>query len=327
LLAWWIGAGIAKNIRKTASIADCLADGNFEKAPVIRSLDEFREVRGTFEAISPKIQSHYKTEFERGQMEASLATVQTLRAALANPNPVQFGNWDLITHRPNVTNAFQDFWDFHQQGNVRQVVVGRANVEGVSGAMVALLARTTLDNARKFSGLFSGEPLGLQEVLAILNTAIYSAFQGRVTLIASAFEIDTETGNFSWLNAGGPVPIRWKPEGTALGLEEKALSGQNAPLGTSATLTARPVSGVLQPGERLFVHSDTAIETKEDAARPILLQTVITQGAKPLLELKPQIMQAISGRAFEQHLVFVGVGRLPQAPSQSPAAETTAQAA
>lgn len=325
LLTLWVAGGLVRNIRKTAQAAEHLLQGEIEKAPHIRSWDEFRYVREIFDRLAPGLKAKMKSEFDRGQHDASLATVQTLRAAMANPAAVSFGAWEVITHRAAATSHHQDFWDFYQVGGRRQVIVGKSNVDGVTGTMVAIIVRTTLDNLRKLNTQFSpGRPLTLAETLDTVNAAIFNAFKGRAGLLATAVEMDIDNGNVTSINAGGPAPFRWKLDGQSLVLDDKSLILENPLLGAAATSNFRATTAALLPGERLFLHTETTrSKNGEDAARSILLQTVFSQGSKSLAELKTQLMNAVAGRAFESQLLFVAFNRpLKQAtgPTQMKAA-------
>ncbi len=310
LVAW----GLKRNIRNTAATIQCLAQGDFDRMPKLSTRDEFLDVRDAFSVFGPRLRNRLAEEFARGQKDAQLATIQTLRAAMGNPVPSRFEGWEFIAHRPSDLTPLQDFWDFHQQGGRRQIIVGRANTAGIPGLMMSVMIRTTMDNLRRLSGKFSTQrPPSLAELLEMLNAHIHAAFKGRICLQGTALEMDIDTGAFSWINMASPTPLRWVPtvEKKPVVIDDKTLSEQNPALGQQAIAGFRAINGFFAPGERFFISMDTILPkgAKEDASRKMMQKLIVSEGRKSLADLKAAIADYAAPPLLKQNLCFIGLRR------------------
>jgi hypothetical protein len=329
VFSYWLMSGVTRNIQNTAAAAQEMAKGAFDRVPKIRATDEFLYVRDSFKQLQTTLTARFREEFERGQRDSLLATTQTLRAAMGNPAAGSFERWEIVTHRPNDAASHQEFWDFHQKGNRRQVIVGRANSEGISGMMATLLARTTLDNIRRLADRFSTQrPPSLGELLDMVNGTLFAAFKGRVSIVANAFEVDLDSGALQWLHAGGPSAFRvgFSPQG--LILDEHTYAGRNASLGAQAVSAYQATQGTLAPGERLIVHAPSILTktSVSDVARDQIRKALSTTGRNSLAEMKTSLAESLKGNIFSQSLVFVALRR-PGGEEASSALPTAARAA
>ncbi len=313
IVTGFISWGLKRNIRNTAATLQCFAQGDFERVPKLVTYDEFLDVRDAIADFAPRLRNRLEEEFTRGQKDAQLATIQTLRAAMGNPVPSQFEGWEFIAQRPVDLTPLQDFWDFHQNGSRRQIIVGRVNTSGVSGLMLAVMARTTMDNLRRLSAKFGQRSTSLAELLEMLNAHIHAAFKGRVFMQATALELDIDTGAFSWLNLGSPAPLRWVPmaDKNPVSIDDKTLSAQNPALGYQAIGGFRAIDGIFAPGERFLVSMDTIVAkgAKEDASRLLIQPLILSEGRKSLAELKSAIAGLAAPALLKQNLCFIGLRR------------------
>jgi HAMP domain-containing protein len=316
-----VSRGLTRNIRNTAAVSDCIARGELDRVPAISGRDEFRHVDEAFSRLLPSVRERFREEFERGQKDSLLATAQTVRAMMANPAPGILEQWDLTTFRPTLTPTHQDFWDFHSHGSRRQIILGRSSADGVSGILLAVLVRSTLDNARKISGRFSSQrALTLAETLEVLNSAVHAAFKGRVSFLATACEFDLDSGAYTWINAGGATPVKWhQKSGQTSALDDRSLSTPNSALGSEAKIQLNETTGVLAEGERVFIHTPSVMANghAEDIARSTVLLALQRSNDKSLPEVKTAICEAIANRPFEPNLVFIAFGRPESASAQT----------
>lgn len=310
LVSW----GLKRNVRNTAATIQCMAEGDFDRMPKLSTRDEFLDVRDALSVFGPRLRNRLAEEFARGQKDAQLAAIQTLRAAMGNPVPSRFEGWEFIAHRPSDLTPLQDFWDFHQQGSRRQIIVGRANTAGISGLMMSVMVRTTMDNLRRLSGKFSAQrPPSLAELLEMLNAHIHSAFKGRVCLQATALEMDVDSGAFSWINMGCPTPLRWLPtaDKKPVVIDDKTLADQNPALGYQAVAGFRAINGFFAPGERFLISMDTILAkgAKEDVSRKMIQKLVVSEGRRSLADLKAAIADYPAAPLLKQNLCFIGLRR------------------
>lgn len=324
VLTFWMMGRTARNVRNTAAAMQLVADGEFDRVPKIYGFDEFRLVVKAFKNLETALRARLRGEFERGQKESLLSTVQTLRSAMGTPTAASFAGWDVLAHRSDVITSQQEFWDFHDQGRKRQVIVGRSSVEGVTGVLLALLVRTTLDNTRRIAQRFSDKPPTLGELLDVVNGTLFSAFKGRAVLCASAFEVDLDTGALTWIHAGGPSAMRWKPEADSP-VDDVTLGGKAAPVGSNAVSSYQATTTTLTPGERLLVRAQTPMPagTKVDPARDAVKKALTAQGAAPIANLKNTLVAAMGTRVLAENLVFVALRR----PAAGETSESIARAA
>jgi HAMP domain-containing protein len=312
VLSLWLASGISRNALNITAALREMAEGKLEHPPRIHTSDEFVLVKNAFNNLLPNMKQAGQSEFDRGFKEAELATVQTLRATMGNPVADSFEKWELVTHRPEDKTSHYEFWDFYTIGNRRQVILGRANANGVAGILLTLMVRVTLNNVRRMADRFSAQRTpSLVEILEMVNGAVFTAFKGKVALVASAFEVDLDTGRLICIHAGGPSAIRWKSSGSSVELDEKSLAGQGAAIGAVAVCNFKTTDVTLPPGERLFM-SAPLLQTPSNTgamAQERLRKTLVSEGTKPLAEVKAAVVSALDTPIFAQSLVFVGIRR------------------
>ncbi|MBY0370268.1 serine/threonine-protein phosphatase [bacterium] len=292
--ATWLSWRLRRNTLNTAAALNQLASGEMESIPKIRGRDEFLAIKTAFERLLPEFQKKLFDEFSKGQRDALYAATQSLRATLQVPTVTDFTGWNSDILRPTAPSSLQDFWDCRTYGNRRQFLIGRSSTDGVSGVLLGLFARATLDNIRRLAQQINGgRELSMLETLEILNGTLYSAFQGRTTLLANVCDLNLDTGELTWINAGGPPAVRWTPKhGEPVSIDIKSLETLGTALGTDPAFNPHPVSTVLAPGERIFIHTQTLTlkTTVQDEARLRLLHAIATHGEKPLEDVRAAVL-------------------------------------
>jgi HAMP domain-containing protein len=307
-VTFWLTRHLVTNIRNTAAVIDGVVRGEIHRTPEVKGKDEFNYVTQAFDRLFPSLQLQLKREFERGQKDSELAMLQAVRALVSTPQTGFFENWDFAANRPSGNADHQDIWEFNALGNRRQIILGRSSQPGVSGTLLAILVRLTLDSVKSRS-------FTLVQTLEFLNTALYAVFKGRVTFTATAFEVDLVGGAFACVTAGSDGPIRWEkqngdPSGT---VNSRTLKSNNDPIGSAPKANYEQVGGVLSLGECLLISASTLANPAADAKSAFRLEDLLQQSKiKQVGELKGAFTEG-----FNQTTVYVALGRPNQAVEES----------
>src|SRR5947209_10670790 len=145
-----------------------------------------------------------------------------------------------------------DFFDYAGNADGLWLVVADATGKGVPAAAVSSLAIGALRAARRAGA-------GLQEAARLADEAIMGLdVQRCLTAVLGAW--DAAEHRFRWINCGHPTPLILRKDGR---FEE--LDGERTyPLGVRFSERVFPLlSAVVEPGDRLLLHSDGVVRSAE----------------------------------------------------------------
>ncbi len=293
-VTFWLTRHLVNNIRNTAAVIEGVVRGEIYRTPEVKGRDEFIYVTDAFDRLFPSLQQQLKREFEKGQKDSELATIQAVRALVSTPQTGYFEDWDFTANRPTGAAEHQDIWEFNSFGNRRQIIVGRCSQPGISGTLLAVLVRLTLDGAK-------ARTFTLVQTLELLNATLYSVFKGRISFSATALEVDLAGGAFSCVTAGSESPLRWEKQS---GASLSAVRTANSPIGSAPQAHYEQTGGALMPGECLLLSASTVSNPAVGPNATSKLEQLVQSGSvKHLGELK------LASEAVNQNTLYVALGR------------------
>lgn len=136
-----------------------------------------------------------------------------------------------------------DGFDYAVNGDTAHVAVLDAGAHGVAAAARVALALAVYRNARRAGA-------GLLDTWQELHAALRDGGYPQMTAVLA--ELDLETGRLAWCNAGHPPPLLLRR-----GRLVRALTTEpSSPLGAAGHAAARLTHEVIEPGDRVLLHTD-----------------------------------------------------------------------
>ena len=141
-----------------------------------------------------------------------------------------------------------DLFDYAVRAEALTVSVTDAMGHGLQAAVLAALAAAALRNARR-------RPMGLLEQANEANRALHQQFGGERFVTGQLLRLDVPAGTGAVVNAGHPLPRRIRG-----GRVEPVEFDADLPLGVDPEAVYHVQQLVLEPGDRLVLLSDGALE-------------------------------------------------------------------
>ena len=223
--------------------------------------DELHKVFGQVSHLLAELlisNSAYTDHYEWFRRQEPMALPAEMQHGLLPP--LTFG-----THRLVISGllapAYEvggDAFDYALNGNLAHVAVFDAIGHGLQASLLAGVAVSAYRNSRRAG-------LDLPDAAAMIDGALSEMFGGERFVTAFLGQLDLDTGEFRWVNAGHPPAMLLR------GLQVvKELGGEPAlPLGLNGLLGAGPqafpvMSESLEPGDRLLLITDGVDEARAE---------------------------------------------------------------
>jgi serine phosphatase RsbU (regulator of sigma subunit) len=157
-------------------------------------------------------------------------------------------------------NAYEtggDAFDYAVNGTRAHFAVFDAMGHGLSASLLAASVVASYRNCRRRGH-------GLAQTFAVLDSVVAAQPAGGEHFVTTQLgELDIDTGAFSWINGGHPLPLVVR-DGRSVGRLE---CQPTLPLGLGGPL-AETATGRLGPGDRLLFFSDGVVEAKGQDGEP-----------------------------------------------------------
>lgn len=256
--------GIAAPIRLLTEGAEEIARGNLEKKLDIKTDDELETLAHSFNHMTDELQIYMKNLARTTARQERVATELDLARRIQvgilpggeKPYPER-RDFDLAALMYLAREVGGDFYDFYFLDD-RHLVVTVADVsdKGVPAALFMMITKTMLKEQLLFAG--AAEKLGM--VFQKCNDAL--ADNNEMDMFVTVFVgvLDTETGEFIYVNAGHNLPI------VSHDGKGSYLRGSSNPImGSIAGLAFEPGRMYLTPGDRLLLYTDGVTEARNTA--------------------------------------------------------------
>lgn len=187
-------------------------------------------------------------ELQRERMDEELTVARQIQMSMLPVDPPQLPGWQYATYFKAAHQVGGDFYDyFPLPGEPGRWGVAIADVsdKGVPAAIFMAMSRTTIRNI----ALRGRSPA---EVLSWANRYIQEDSQSDMFLSAFYAELNVNTGQLIYANAGHNPPLLWRAEEK----EFYRLPATSPLLGVLANLDVSATSIDLHPGDALILYTD-----------------------------------------------------------------------
>lgn len=182
--------------------------------------------------------------------ELSLGT--SVQRGLLPDEKARFGSMELFANSVYMTKMGGDYYDYFSTGDSKLIVFfGDVAGHGIPAALLMAMAKAAIV-------LNKSEDSSPATILNAANATFFNLkSQGwKRMMTALSFELDCNTGDFKFANAGQCFPARISADGRTFCF----LRSAGFPLGCTNKVSYKEISGRLEPGETLILYSDGIIE-------------------------------------------------------------------
>lgn len=191
-------------------------------------------------------------ELQRERIEEELTVARKIQMSMLPAELPRLPGWEFATHFEAAHQIGGDFYDlFSLPGEPGRwgVVIADVSDKGIPAALFMALSRTTIRNI----ALRGRAPA---EVLSWANRYIQEDSQSDMFLSAFYAELNMNTGQLLYANAGHNPPLLWRPsEGTF-----SRLPRSSPLLGVLADIAVEVREEILAPGDALILYTDGITE-------------------------------------------------------------------
>lgn len=287
LVCWRIARHFSKPLEKFAQSAESVAKGDFTAdLPVIRSDDEMRRLRDSFEWMQSSLVTYIdelrQVTSSKERIESELRIARQIQMDMIPktfpPYPDR-NDIDIFAALIPAKEVGGDLYDFFLRGDSLSFIVGDVAGKGVPASLVMAVVRT----------LFRTVAAGTTDPTTMartLNTAITDSNESNMFVTAFVGVVDLASGKMEYCNCGHNAPLLVTDDGGAGYIDVLP----NVPLGIIDAFGYESQTTRLPSGAILFMYTDGLTEA-ENLAKALygeerLAQTV--KAAGPPSALSPR---------------------------------------
>lgn len=264
-IAVFQGMRISQPLQRLAAIAERIAQGDLSQLVEVTSSDEVGRLGETFNYMAHQLVILLDETRQKAVLEKELEIARTIQETLVPPA-------DLVERNGvKVCGYFQpssqlggDWWTLNDlPGDKLLVVIGDVTGHGTGSAMITAAAKAACDTIR----FLAGDQLTVQQVLSVLNRAIYESARRRFVMTCFAAIIDTRAKTITYANAGHNFPYlfrarteRTDPGGANEPQELQVLMSRGNPLGDVQDSTYAEKTQSIEPNDVLVWYTDGIVE-------------------------------------------------------------------
>ena len=251
--------GFAAPIKVLTDGVQEISDGNLKKKLFIKTGDEIEilaeNVNNMTDKLSEYMENLSKTIAQKQRIETELSVGTRIQSGMLpnghNPYPAR-KDFNLAAMMQPAKEVGGDFYDFYfLDENHLAITVADVSDKGVPAALFMVITKTLL----KENLLFIGDPEKLGKVFEETNDTLVNSNEENMFVTVFSGVLDTNTGNFVYVNAGHNPPII-KHDGNCSYLEK----ADHPVMGAIEGLPYNISKITLQKGDSLFLYTDGVTE-------------------------------------------------------------------
>ena len=229
-------------------------------------------------------------------MEKELEIGRNIQLSFLPKALPQIAGWEIAASLEAAREVAGDFYDVFEIGRHLCLVIGDVCDKGVGAALFMTLFRSLLRftiTAENSLDTFSPEER-LKQTIALTNNYVAN-IHGDTGMFATLFIglLDPENGQLSYINAGHERPILISGNEA----EQQELRSTGIPVGMMPDWEFTVAEIVLQPGDRLFAHTDgvpEAIDADGHFFGKTRLSELLSQDVQPPSKLLEKVSMTLS---------------------------------
>lgn len=252
-----VSRSITNPIEELCEATGEISKGNFNIKLNVQRSDEVGVLAGSFNEMTTKIQQLIKKQLENQKMEAEVAIATTVHKTLFPPDVIDNECFKLSSFHQAATNCGGDIWTHFNYKNKLYVMIADATGHGLASAFITVSAKATISIIKRLveQTVQEGREISVADILSFANRAVYDTSQKNIFMTMFVLELDLETGDLKFANAGHNPPWIFRPT------KVESLSQTSVRLGEAEEETSYKVkSSSLKPGDKIFLYTDGITE-------------------------------------------------------------------
>jgi phosphoserine phosphatase RsbU/P len=245
---------LSANIEKLELASQQIAEGEFNVNIDIHSRDEIENLAAKFRWMGERLQALTLETANQARMEEELKTAAIVQEILVHASLPNLDAVSMFDYYVPATEIGGDFWDASVNGEILTVLVGDATGHGTAGAIVMAVAQSCFNTLMK-----GNDKLQPQEILKGLNDIIHKSCQGKLLMTMFIFQLNLETGELVYSNAGHEAPFLIKSSSS---LEPLFIVGERLGFSPSSVYVSKEIS--LEVGDTLLLFTDGLLEARTE---------------------------------------------------------------
>ena len=272
ILASYIASGrVTKKIQETVAATLRIASGDLNTRVLASSKDEVGILAFAVNHMASRIRNLLDVEVEAARQEKELKTAQAVQQTLFKENSRQGDSIVVTGFFEPASECAGDWWfDIKLSETKHLVIVADATGHGASAALVVAVAFSYFQTLAMLIESGKVTATGPAEMLADLNRLMVQSGKGKTTMTMFLGEIDSQTLQLRYANAGHVAPLliplisdddrlpkkKTNPAKSRL----MPLIGGGVMLGFDAASSYEEKIQAVRPGDRVFFYTDGLIE-------------------------------------------------------------------
>ena len=273
LLAYLGASGITKGLREVTEATQKIARGDFKHRIEPKTTDEVAALSYSINHMSEKILNLLNVQIERARFEKELETAKMVQSTFFPKKKIE-GDFSRITgfYKP-ASECGGDLWaHFRVSPRHEYIFIGDAMGHGAPAALVTAMAYSIFMATLDLLKTSQHQLISPKDILAQLNSIIFEAVEGTISMTAFVALIDYEQRLITFSNAAHnfPIIVSKSAEDSRFPSKKKTINNKTFSygnlsltgqlLGVEAGKTYEEKSMPISPGDRITLYTDGIIE-------------------------------------------------------------------
>lgn len=299
-VAWWVSERISEPVRLLMDDINAVSAGDLTHETVPRSSDEIGELALTFNRMTQALKAAHDQELEARALEHELGIAAEIQANLVPKKMLKLPGYDISAYYRPSKEVGGDYYDFIEiDPDHHGIVVADVSGKGVPGSLVMAMARAFLRMEAERSRNTSPA-----DTLKRANAMLAADIRKGMFVTAVYCVLNDKTRRVSVTSAGHNPMLIWRgasneielvnPKGIALGFDK----------GPVFDRTISEESVLLEPGDRIVLYTDGAVEAMNEAQEEFgddrfraLVKELATRDSNQFLNLLVKALDEHAGSA------------------------------
>jgi sigma-B regulation protein RsbU (phosphoserine phosphatase) len=194
---------VTQALRDLLQATQRIAQGDFTSRVFVKSKDEIGSLARSFNLMSQEVGRLMNETAEKARMEGELQTARTVQETLFPPNFQAFDEVQIAGHYEPASECGGDWWYYAKINNKIIFCIGDATGHGAPAALITSAARSAASILENFN-------LDANQVMRLLNKAIYDVSKGQVMMTFFLGILNLDNSTFTYCNASHEPPFYLK---------------------------------------------------------------------------------------------------------------------
>lgn len=256
LICYFTIRRLSQPLSEFSKSAMAISEGKFNtKLPEIKSKDEIKDLRDSFEHMQKSLTSYIKelksTTAVKERIQSELNIASNIQMSMLPKNFPDHSLVDINALLKPAREVGGDLYDFYLDGDMLYFIVGDVSGKGVPAAMFMTVARTSFRFAASMQ-------LPVNDIVSTMNKAACEGNDSNMFVTLFVGKINLKTGEMEYCNGGHNPVVIVSPEGKSSFMDVKP----NLAIGLFPDFPYVAQSMHVSKGAQLVLYTDGVTEAE-----------------------------------------------------------------